>query len=90
MTLDAAECIRRFLRPILPVGCVRIRSCGWLSHRHRAENLARCRQWLAVPESPPPAEPPALHWTTRSQPLTGLDPTLCPQCGQGHLVHWHT
>jgi len=90
MTLDAAEFIRRFLLPILPAGFVRIRSFGWLSHRHRAEHLARCRQVLAVPEFPPPAEPPPLHWTARSQQLTGLDPTLCPQCGQGPLVHWQT
>jgi Putative transposase/Transposase zinc-binding domain len=90
MTLDAAEFIRRFLLHILPAGFVRIRYFGWLSNRHRAENLARCRQLLAVPESPPPAEPPPLHWTTRYQQLTGLDPTLCPQCGQGRLVHWQT
>jgi hypothetical protein len=69
---------------------VRIPSFGLLSNRHRTENLARCRQLLAVPESTPPAEPPPLHWTDRYQQLTGLDPTLCPQCGQGRLVRWHT
>ena len=29
-------------------------------------------------------------WPARYAQLTGKDRTLCPQCGQGHLVRWQT
>jgi hypothetical protein len=90
MTLEATEFIRRFLLHILPAGFVRIRHFGLLSNRHRTEKLALCRQLLAVPESPPMADPCPPDWPARYAQLTGKDLTLCPQCGQGHLVRWQT
>ena len=46
MTLDADEFIRRFLLHVLPHGLMRIRHFGFMSNRHKARNLARCRQLL--------------------------------------------
>lgn len=88
MTLPVAEFIRRFLLHVLPEGFVRIRYYGLLSNRHRAGNLKLCRELLAgaAPAEPPPAKPPASEsWQARLTRLTGKDPTLCPQCGRGHL-----
>ena len=56
MTLSADEFLRRFLLHVLPEGFQRIRHNGLFSNRHRAENLARCRELLGVaaPVAPPP------------------------------------
>ena len=42
----AGEFIRRFLLHVLPDGFVRIRTMGCWPNRHRAGNLARCRELL--------------------------------------------
>src|SRR5262249_20180825 len=49
MPLAANESLRRFLLPVLRDGSQRIRHYGLLGNRHRAENLAHCRELLAVP-----------------------------------------
>jgi putative transposase/transposase-like zinc-binding protein len=88
MTLSAEEFIRRFLLHVLPEGFVRIRYYGLLANRHRATNLALCRELLAsvAPAKPPADEAPASEsWQARLTRLTGQDPTLCPHCGRGHL-----
>ncbi len=87
MTLPVDEFIRRFLLHVLPERFVRIRYYGLLSNRQRAGNLARCRELLGAPPSElSVAEPPAGEgWQARLVRLTGKDPTLCPQCGRGHL-----
>lgn len=86
MTLAATEFLRRFLLHILPEGFVRIRHCGLLANRHRAENLALCRQRLTVAEPATQPHPAPLDWTQRYQQLTGVNLSLCPQCGWGHLL----
>jgi Putative transposase len=86
MTLEATEFLRRFLLHILPDGFVRIRHFGLLANRHRTDNLGLCRQLLAVPEPPPTREDLPSDWGERFQQLSGLDLSLCPQCGLGHLV----
>ena len=86
MVLNAVEFIRRFLQHVLPSGFVRIRHYGLLAHRHRQENLIRCRTLLSVPqpaevvgaETPAEAEAPA-----RSSEEC---PERCPVCGQGRMV----
>jgi hypothetical protein len=88
MTLSAAEFIRRFLLHVLPEGFVRIRYYGLLANRHRTEALARCRELLG--SSPPsdgvPLKSPVQEsWQSQIARLTGKDPTVCSQCGQGHL-----
>jgi hypothetical protein len=84
MTLDVGEFIRRFLLHVLPDGFVRIRHYGFLSHRHRAAKLARCRELLGVPEAPAPPHP-SPDWRTRYEALTGEPVDRCPACRQGRL-----
>jgi hypothetical protein len=83
MTLSADEFLRRFLLHVLPDGFQRIRHYGLLGNRHRAENLARCRELLAVPVSIPQPHP---HYRERCRQLSGQDPLLCPQCKSGQMV----
>jgi hypothetical protein len=86
MTLPAEEFIRRFLLHVLPEGFVRIRHYGLFANRHRAGNLARCRELLTGAAELGAAEAPAREaWQTRLARLTGKDPSLCPKCGLGHL-----
>jgi hypothetical protein len=86
MTLPVAEFIRRFLLHVLPEGFVRIRYYGLLANRNRQRTLARCRELLAAATPAEPSEAPSQEgWQARLARLTGTDPTLCPQCGRGHL-----
>ena len=48
MERTATEFLRRFLQHVLPTGFVRIRSYGFLAHRHRREKLAVCRELLTA------------------------------------------
>jgi hypothetical protein len=83
MTLSADEFLRRFLLHVLPEGFQRIRHYGFLGNRHRAENLARCRELLQIP-TPIPA--PRVDYRERYRQLTGHDLLQCPHCKQGHMV----
>lgn len=84
MSLPAEEFIRRFLLHVLPEGFVRIRYYGVLACRHRKEELALCRKLLGeAPEDS--AAPSRVEWQELLQRLTGLDPLLCPGCGQSRL-----
>ena len=86
MRLDADEFICRFLLHVLlhvlPHGFTRLRHYGLLANRFRAGKLARCRALLGQPD-PEPSEPE----TTQEMMLrlTGIDITVCQQCGQGPL-----
>jgi len=88
MTLAAAEFIRRFLIHVLPDGFHRIRYFGFLCNRQRESKLALCRELLGMlPGEPaeavscPPDDYRALY-----QSLTGTSLTLCPACGNGHML----
>jgi hypothetical protein len=83
MTLSADEFLRRFWLPVLPDGFQQIRHYGLLGNRHRAENLARCRELLAVPVRIPQPEP---DYRQRCRQLNGQDPLRCPQCKTGQMV----
>ena len=82
MTLDASEFIRRFLLHVLPRGFTRLRHYGVLANRGRARKLALCRDLLAQPEPEPrePESPEAMMLR-----LTGIDITVCRQCGRATL-----
>src|SRR5205807_8459492 len=75
--------LRRFLMHVLPDGFQRIRHYGLLGNRHRVENLARCRELLAMPESVPQ---PSRDYRERYKELSGHDLLLCPQCRTGTMV----
>ncbi len=76
MTLAAREFIRRFLIHVLPKGFHRIRHYGLLAKVSCADNLARARELLAVPE--PQAVP-----ADDTEPPTPSH--LCPCCG-GQMI----
>src|SRR5713101_6769383 len=88
MTLAATEFIRRFLLHVLPLGFHRIRYYGFLSPRHRATKLTRCRQLLRVSASIRPALDAAAPTPdpTRLDRPRSASPPLCPACGRGHLM----
>jgi hypothetical protein len=83
MTLSADEFLRRFLMHVLPDGFQRIRHYGLLGNRHRAENLARCRELLGVVA---PTTEPQRDYRERYRQLTGQDLLRCPQCQIGQML----
>jgi hypothetical protein len=50
VTLDADEFVRRFLIHVLPDGFYRIRHYGLLANANRADNIAKLRHLLSIPE----------------------------------------
>ncbi len=82
MTLSADEFLRRFLLHVLPEGFQRIRHYGLFSNRHRAENLARCRELLGISA---PVAPSPQDYCERYRQLTGQDLLQCPQCQKGQM-----
>lgn len=83
MTLSADEFLRRFLMHVLPDGFQRIRHYGLLGNRHRAENLARCRELLGVVA---PTTETQRDYRERYRQLAGQDPLRCPQCQIGEML----
>jgi len=84
MTLPAEEFLRRFVLHILPDRFVRIRHYGLFANRRREKDLEQCRSLLGVENSK--SEPsPREDWQSVVLRVTGRDPTLCPECGRGHL-----
>ena len=83
MTLSADEFLRRFLMHVLPDGFQRIRHYGLLGNRHRAQNLARCRELLGVVV---PVAEPQRDYRERYRQLTGQDLLRCPQCQIGQML----
>ena len=82
MRLGAEEFIRRFLLHVLPRGFTRLRHYGLLANRCRARKLALCRGLLGQPAPEPPEPETAQEMMLR---LTGIDITVCRQCGEGTL-----
>jgi len=80
--LLAHEFTQRFCSHILPKGFVKIRYFGWLAAAKRKTALPAIRAALNAP--PPEAEPPKTL-PERILESTGIDITLCPNCGKGHL-----
>jgi hypothetical protein len=83
MTLDAGEFIRRFLLHSLPPRVQRIRHYGLLAGRTKKRNLARCRQFLALPAES--LLPSAAQIRTALSSVTATF-RLCPTCRIGLMV----
>jgi hypothetical protein len=81
MTLAVDEFIRRFLIHVLPGGFHRIRHYGLLAKTSCADNIARARKLLAVPNRQ--AEPADAGTADRNEPPTLSHP--CPCCG-GRMI----
>jgi len=81
-TIPAEEFTARFCRHILPKGFKKIRFYGWLSSHKRKTCLPAIRKALNIP---PPEDEPMLTLPQIILKRTGVDITLCPHCGKGHL-----
>jgi hypothetical protein len=82
MTLATHEFIRRFLMHVLPAGFHHIRYYGLLASSHRAENIARARQFLTVPILPVDAIKAAA--TRNKEPQTPKH--ACPHCSGPMII----
>ncbi len=80
MTLPPQEFIRRFLIHVLPSGFHRIRHYGLFANGGRAENIARARKLLNVPEPICPGNPDPAN-DNELPPA----PNPCPCCG-GRMI----
>ena len=77
MTLGTHEFIRRFLLHVLPKGLHRIRHHGLLANSGRAENVAKARELLAVPQRLKEPDDPKAAEPDEPRVL----PRPCPCCG---------
>ena len=83
-TLEAEEFIRRFLLHVLPEGFMKIRHFGFLSNRHKKENVQRCRELLGDNTlRPERVKKTAVELMLE---LTGTDLTRCPCCKKGRML----
>src|SRR5260370_40605599 len=80
MTLATGEFIRRFLIHVLPPGFHRIRHYGLFASGTRADNIARARQLLAVPQS----EAADTNCAEANEPKPPAHP--CPCCGSRMVI----
>jgi len=83
--LPALEFIRRFLLHVLPKGFIRIRHFGLLASRNVQSKLEIARQLLLAllptAHAHPPTEDQPVSWQQLLLKLTGIDLTVCPNCG---------
>ena len=82
--LPVEEFTKRFCYHILPPGFQKIRYYGWLSAAKRKGALPAIRAALNAPPPEPEADQSLAE---RIFERTGVDITLCPNCGKGHLHH---
>jgi Putative transposase len=85
LTLKATEFIRRYLLHILPRGFMQIRYYGFLGHANKKVSIPLLRL-LINPEVKIAVK---LSETVQEMMmrLTGVDPSLCPECGIGKMVY---
>ena len=83
MTLEAHEFIRRFLLHIVPMGFMKIRYFGFLSHKNKKQAIKLLRK-LIDPDAklPEKISETILEMMLR---LTGIDITCCPKCKKGKM-----
>lgn len=81
--LAPVEFMRRFLEHVLPRGFVKVRHFGLLAAGNVNTKLAAARACLETPEpsASPSSEVVALDWRALLLQLTGIDVTICAQCG---------
>jgi hypothetical protein len=89
--LPAQEFTRRFLLHVLPPGFVRIRHYGLLAPKNANTKLEKARRLIELSRPTPdhlpyartdsPTDPQPLTWQELLLQLTGVDVTVCPNCG---------
>ena len=94
VTLTAPEFIRRFLLHVLPPRFVKIRHFGLMAPGNVKTKLEQARPLISLqapgalkePKAQELDTPSAAHsWQERLRALTGVDLTICPNCG-GRLL----
>ncbi len=84
MTLKAREFIRRFLLHVLPQRFVKIRYFGFMFHRDKQSNIELIRKLVnAVTVFTEKLNETVQQIMLR---LTGVDISICPKCGNGHMI----
>lgn len=92
--LPAVEFLRRFLLHVLPKGFVKIRHYGLFASSNVKTKLETAKQIL----EPPPTDdqgrkedqaPEPYDWREHLRLLTGIDPSVCPNCGKGPMLRVH-
>jgi len=85
LTLKVTEFIRRYLLHILPRGFMKIRYFGFLGHANKKVSIPLIRL-LIDPEAKIAVK---LTETVHEimMRLTGVDLSLCPECGKGKMVY---
>jgi len=86
LTLEVFEFIRRFLLHVLPDRFVKIRHYGLLSNRGRKRKLQQCQKLLGALNHEEPEESPQETWEDLLTRIMGIDPRVCPFCGQGKMI----
>lgn len=95
VTLTAPEFIRRFLLHVLPQRFVKIRHYGLMASCNAKTKLEQARALIYLQKPPASKEPKDRELDTQGKPktwqemlqaLTGLDLSICPNCGQGRLI----
>lgn len=84
LTIKATEFIRRYLLHILPRGFMKIRYFGFLGHANKKTCIPLLRKLID-----PEAEIIEQSVETIQEMmvrLTGVDVSLCPECGRGKMV----
>jgi hypothetical protein len=84
MTVKAEEFIRRFLLHILPKRFMKIRYFGFLAHTNKKTSIPILRQ-LINPDAEIAEKLPETIQEMMLR-LTGIDISLCPECGKGKMV----
>jgi hypothetical protein len=85
VTMAPEEFIRRFLQHVLPSRFVRIRHYGLLASSNATTKLESARRLLDSEEASVAACAAPRDWRQRFEELTGVDLTICPECGRGPL-----
>ena len=95
VTLTAPEFIRRFLLHVLPPRFVKIRHYGLMAPGKVKTKVEQARALLSL-QAPGALKDPSGQgldipsgtqtWQERLRALTGVDLTICPNCGQGRLL----
>jgi hypothetical protein len=85
LSVTANEFIRRFLLHILPLGFMKIRYCGFLAHANKKICIPLLRRFI----NPDAQFAKKVAETVQEimLRLTGIDLSLCPQCGIGKMVY---
>jgi hypothetical protein len=80
--MEILKFMQKFLLHTVPNRFVRIRYFGIFSHRNKESSLKACRELYGVLEN----ANQTIDWRNIMIEKTGIDFSICPECGEGRLV----